>query len=251
MGEPEAAGGAGPGAVVAVTRSVDDNRSLTERLIDRGHDVVAVPLVEVLAPADDGRALTEALTDLDRYRWVVLTSVNGVRAVAARVPGRGWPDGPAVAVVGPTTEKAARRAGMPVALVPAEATAAALVEAFPAAVAGDPNRVLAPLAELASDAVEHGLEAKGWSVTRVEAYRTAAPPPSVAVAEDRVVDAVTLFSPSAADRWVERFGPRPPLAVCIGPATAARARDRGFAQVVTADPHTEDGVVAAIDRVLG
>jgi uroporphyrinogen-III synthase len=257
MAEPSPA--EDPRSVIAVTRSVDANRSLVEELERRGLVVVEVPLNEVRPPGDEGEALGRAVDSLDRYRWVVLTSANGVRAVAEALGGRPWPPGPGpagdpveVAAVGPTTAAEARDAGMPVGLVPERATAAALVEAFPRARPGRSNRVLAPLAELAGPTVVAGLEAKGWVVDRVEAYRTAAPVEPVPPGEaPPAADLVTFFAPSAVDRWADRFGPSAPIAVCIGPSTGARARDRGFAEVMVARPHNEAGVVDVIGRVLG
>lgn len=236
---------------VAITRSVEDNRSLAERLERLGFVAVAIPLIDVMAPADGGRALTEALEQLADYGWVVLTSANGVRALVEAGNGRPWPGEVSVAAVGPATAAAARSAGLPVALVPDVATAVALVDTFP--VAGPPPpppRVLAPLAQLASDTVATGLEAKGWRVDRVEAYRTVAPQEQ-ADRSDAVVDAAAFFSPSAVDRWVDRYGIGVPLAVCVGPSTAARARDRGLARVVEATPHTEGGIVTALEELFG
>lgn len=243
---------------VAVTRSVEDNAPLAAELRRRGFDVVPVPLVEVAGPSDGGDALDRAVASLDggTIRWVVVTSVTGVRALSEAMirvrGGRPWPARVEVAVVGPGTASEARAAGMPVALVPPVATAASLVEAFPAA---DPNtagrRVLAPLAELAGSTVEDGLGAKGWSVVRVEAYRTGAPPRPAAVDRVTGAEAVTFFSPSVVDRWIERFGPVvPPLVVCIGPSTAGRAVARGLQGVVMAEPHTEDGVIEALVATL-
>ena len=240
--------------MVAVTRSAEDNRSLTDRLERLGFAVTAIPLIEVVGPTDGGRALAAALAELGRYRWVVLTSVNGVRSVVAARSDRRWPADVSVAVVGPATAAAARSVGLPVALVPDEATAAALVEAFPCAgadadaepdVEGDPDphpdagagdpvgrRVLAPLAALAGDTVTTGLTARGWLVDRVDAYRTVIPEVSpgqaVGVAGGRI-DAVAFFSPSVVDRWVDRFGVGVPFAACVGPSTADRARNAASA----------------------
>jgi uroporphyrinogen-III synthase len=40
----------------------------------------------------------------------------------------------------------------------------------------------------------------------------------------------------------------PPTVACIGPITAATARERGLAVDVEAEPHTIDGFVAALVR---
>ncbi len=237
---------------VAVTRTAADNAGLADRLRALALDVVAVPLVEVVGPADGGRALAAALARLERYRWVVLTSANGVRAVAARRPSAPWPAEVEVAVVGPATADVARAAGLPVSLVAGTATAAALVDELPTSAGGPGDAVLAPLAELAGLTVTDGLAAKGWKVDRVEAYRTVAPDPVVvdpADADPAGVEIVTFFSPSVVDRWVDRFGPAGPAAACIGPATAERAAARGLTPVVTAEPHSEDGVVDAVARL--
>lgn len=240
---------------VAITRSIEDNRSLASELRAAGFEVVAAPLIEVAPAADGGRELVDALAGLDRYRWVVLTSVNGVRAIAAARSPEPWPETVAVAAIGPSTAEAVLAAGLPVNLVPDRATAAGLVDAFPSAEAqlsDAAGRVLAPLAELASATVESGLRSKGWLVDRVEAYRTVAP---VTVAIDpsgtdpATADLVAFFSPSTVDRWTERFGVISGPAVCVGPSTAARAVEVGFESVFTADPHTEAGVVAAIVAV--
>ncbi|MGB5759131.1 MAG: hypothetical protein WBM50_19625, partial [Acidimicrobiales bacterium] len=60
------------------------------------------------------------------------------------------------------------------------------------------------------------------------------------------------FSPSAVDRFVERFGIDgvPPTVVCIGPSTTARAAVHGLGGVITASPHTQPGVVGALRAAL-
>jgi uroporphyrinogen-III synthase len=41
-----------------------------------------------------------------------------------------------------------------------------------------------------------------------------------------------------------------PKVVCIGPVTAREAREHGLRVHAVADPHTVDGLVAAVERVL-
>jgi uroporphyrinogen-III synthase len=229
-------------------------------------------MVEVVPPVDGGVELVAAVARLADFRWVVLTSVSGVRALAAALAGyaaelsadysaeysedaaaRPWPAGTEVMPVGPATAEAARLAGFATVAPPPVATARDLVAAFPKPdpdPGSGPVRVLAPLAELAGDTVEVGLQALGYDVERITAYRTAAP--ATAGAFDRrsieAADAVTFFSPSAVERFVERYGPDvvPPVVVCIGPSTTARAAGLGLSATTQAEPHTGDGVVAAL-----
>lgn len=244
-----------PPPKAVLTRSAADNKGLAAALETVGIVAVSLPLIALAPPADDGRALGAAVDDLDRYRYVALTSVNAVRALAEVMVERerSWPARTEVAAVGPVTAAAAAEQGWPVAIVPAEATAASLVDAMPGpeddgSDEGAPA-VLAPLAELAADTLTEGLSRRGYAVDRVEAYRTVDPAPD-AVAERRVKNAavVTLFSPSAVDRFLDRLGSDrfDGAAVCVGPTTAARATEVGLGPVVTAEPHTEAGVVAAV-----
>ncbi|MEM9656123.1 MAG: uroporphyrinogen-III synthase [Actinomycetota bacterium] len=265
MGKPLA------GRRVVITRSPADNVSLVDALIPLGAEIIELPLVQVVEPADGGVALRAAVDQLDRYRYVVLTSVNGVRAVADALAGRPWPSGVSVVPVGPVTAEWAADVGMVVGRAPSAATVATLVEEFPRWTGAGVCQVLAPLAELAGDAVTQGLSDRGYQVDRCEAYRTVAPPaevtePGRALLRDGA-DAVLFFSPSAVDRFVDLVaagsastGAHGPagigaeesgsgsvrLAVCIGPSTAARAARHDRWHVVVAEPHTEGGVVDAL-----
>lgn len=270
------------GRRVVVCRAEGDAGPLAEALRERGAEPVLVPLLVRAAPTDGGAALRAAAAQLDRYAWVAVTSAAGATALLAAVsaPAGGvavagdsglapgvrvppwWPVGVRVAAVGPATADPLRRAGIEPDLVPATATAAHLAAAFPPApapAAGDgkpAGRVLAPLAELAGDDLVAGLQAKGWQVERVDAYRLAdLPPPELTEPLPEGLegaDAVAFTSPSTVDRFCDRFGPAlvPPVVACIGPRTAQRARQRGLSGIVTADDHTTPGLLAALVSAL-
>ena len=268
IGSDAPAAGVLTGRRIIITRSAADNGPLAAELERLGAQVHQLPLVEVFPAPDGGDALAAAAQHLADYEWVVLTSANAVEALAIAMADMAWPDGVTVAPVGPTTAAAAVAAGMTVGDAPSTATAAALVDAFPPA---DParNAVLAPLAELASHTVVDGLTAKGYRVERVTAYRTAAPRAQAQYrdrdrAEIATADAVTFFSPSAVDRYLALLetqnsgthnagvaAPTPPLAFCIGPSTAERARAGGFVEVVMPDIHSQGEVTRAIAARLG
>ena len=118
--------------------------------------------------ADGGDALRAAAASLASYDWVVFTSQNAVDRLMAEVRDARALAGVAVAAVGPATADALRLAGVEPDLVPAEHSARGLVEEF----ADGTGRVLFPCANLAPDTIAAGLGEKGWTVERVEAYRT-------------------------------------------------------------------------------
>jgi uroporphyrinogen-III synthase/uroporphyrinogen III methyltransferase/synthase len=109
---------------------------------------------------------------------------------------------------------------------------------------------------VAPEGLEDALAAKGWSPTRVDAYRTRMPrslPPAARMALRRgEVDAVTFTSASTVRGFVRALGPTRgnPRVVCIGPVTAREARDRGLTVHAVANPHTIEGLVAAVERSL-
>jgi uroporphyrinogen-III synthase len=233
--------------VVAVPRATEQAGPLTERLRAAGCDVVEVPVVEVLPAADGGAALAAALADLDAYDWVVVTSPNGAARVGPALRARAADRRPLVAAVGPGTAAAL---GVDVDLVPSRNIGEGLVEAFPPGT----GRVLLAQAEAARPVVALGLAGLGWHVDAVVAYRTVSRRlPQTAVRALMSADAVVVTSGSTVRNLVAVAGRHglPDVVVSIGPATSAVARDLGLTVAATAEPHTLEGLVAAVTRVLG
>jgi uroporphyrinogen-III synthase len=137
-------------------------------------------------------------------------------------------------------------------LVPKAFTTAALGRAFPRGT----GKVLMPRADVAPDELEDTLVRKGWSPTRVEAYRTRIPRSLPLEARTALraggVDAVTFTSASTVRGFVRVMGVvrGNPKVVCIGPVTAREAREHGLRVHAVANPHTVDGLVGALERAL-
>src|SRR5205823_5857473 len=156
-----------------------------------------------------------------------------------------------VAAVGPATARKLEDLGPAVDLLADPHTTEALADSFPS---GE-GRVLLPRADIAPEGLEDRLRVKGWTPVRVDAYRTryleALPEEARAVLEEGRVDAVVFTSSSTVEGFVRLAGPRRGLpAVCIGPVTADAALRAGFSVKAVADPHTVDGLVAAVDNLF-
>jgi uroporphyrinogen-III synthase len=109
--------------------------------------------------------------------------------------------------------------------------------------------VLLPRAAVARDVLPAGLRAKGWQVDVVVAYRTVPARPSAAALEAaRRADAICFTSSSTVTNYLAVAGADavPPLVACIGPITAATARDAGLTVDVVAEVHTTAGLVDAL-----
>jgi len=263
MGESdptESAAGPLAGRTVVVTRSGPRAKGLAEALEDAGATTVILPLTTQTDPSDGGAALAAAAAEVGRYQWVVLTSANAVHRFLGALRDARSLATTLVAAVGPATADALRMGGVEPDLVPAESWAQGLVEEFPDR---DPElgegRVLFPAADQAPDTIAEGLGQKGWDVTRVEAYRTVerpSPDPET-LARAVAADAVTFTASSSVRAYPSLRGPDgvalpvPPCVVCIGPTTAATARELGLAGVEEAWGATVEGIVNALAHHLG
>lgn len=219
-------------------------------LEERGAVVIHVPLISIEEPADGGVRLQSELDALDRYDWLVVTSVAGADRVAeaaatARVR---------LAAVGTSTaERLATVAGREVDLVPSPQRADALADALVELAGDDTWRVLVAQGDLADGTLAARLRTAGHHVTDVVAYRTVARRPELQHRADIVdADALTLASGSAARSWVEAFGAAAPaVVVAIGPATARVAGEIGLKISSVAADHSLEGLVTALEQQLG
>jgi uroporphyrinogen III methyltransferase/synthase len=245
------------GRTVVATRSRAQTSALVDRLAALGATVVELPVIAIEDAADGGAGLAEAADRLvaGAYAWVTFTSANAVSRFLAALDGRAVPDTVQWAAVGTATARRLAEGGFAPTLVPPEAVSDALAEAFPTA-AGQPGAgatVLFPRAEKVRGALVAGLEAKGWKVDDVVAYRTVAgdpDPESIAAAAD--ADAVAFTSSSTVERTVALLGVDgvPRVVVSIGPVTSASARAEGLRVTAEAIDSNIDGLVAAVVSAL-
>jgi uroporphyrinogen III methyltransferase/synthase len=227
---------------VLVPRTKEQAGALSDQLRRYGAVPTEVPTISVeppRTPQQMERAVKGLVTG--RYEWVAFTSVNAVKAVREKFEDYGLDArafaGIKVAAVGEATAKALKAFGVVPDLVPAgEQSAAGLLAEFPAFdPAFDPiERVFLPRADIATEVLSAGLVELGWEVDDVTAYRTvrAAPPPEAIreAIKGGGFDAV-LFTSSSTVRNLVGIAGKPhasTVITCIGPATAATAREHGL-----------------------
>jgi uroporphyrinogen III methyltransferase / synthase len=252
------------GRTILVTRPRAQAGTLVESLRARGARVIVAPAIRVVpAPA---KAIDAALDGAvsGAFAWILVTSRAGAEALLARLAAHGRTPRDVraeVGAVGEGTASALRAGGLRPALVPSSYTTEALGRAMPSG----SGTVLLARADIAPEGLERALRRKGWTVERIDAYRTRFPG-TLPVAARRAlaggaVDAVTFTSASTVRGFLEAAGGvfrhpamaaagHAPKVVCIGPVTAAEARSAGLRVHATADPHTIEGLVAAVERAL-
>jgi uroporphyrinogen-III synthase len=237
-----------------VTRPDAQAAELVDLLRDRG--VRSVTVLTVSIDGSSGVAgLDRMLTGLEGAAWIVLTSANGVEALASRIAatGQAIPADTRVAAVGPATADALRAAGIRVDHVPAAYLTVEIARGL-----GDVRgrRIVLARADAATPDLRLALIARGADVEEVVAYRTLEGPPAsrdpLRVALHGDVHGITFTSSStvrgllrlasAVDRGRARALP----AFCIGPITAGTARRSGFHVAAVAAEHTAPGLAATI-----
>ena len=230
------------GVTVAVTRARPQASALAARLRDLGAVVVEAPAIRI-AP------LAPELPDLAGFDLVCVTSPNGAHALFERLGAAGLDAralaGTTVAAIGPGTAQALGEHGIRADVVPERAVAEGLAEAL-----GDReiSRALIARAREGRDVLPDALRARGAEVELLALYETVAEPLDADVAEAAAAaDYLTFTSASTVRFFLAAAGmPDGPRIASIGPATSAALRAAGIEPDLEADPHTPDGLVAAL-----
>ena len=241
------------GKKIVVTRDRRQAAELAGPLEELGAEVILLPTIEVQPPSDSG-PLDRAIARLRTYDWLIFTSVNGVKYFTERLDAS-HRDLRAVAAkicaIGPATRAAIEALHLKVDLMPEEYVAESLVAAFTDEhLAG--RRILLPRAAVARDLVPDELTRREAHVDVVEAYRTVAPADLAEHATEvlaRKPRWIAFTSSSTVKNLVKVVEPSTLGGIkiaSIGPVTSQTLRECGLKVNAEADPHTMEGLVAAI-----
>ena len=141
-----------------------------------GAEVIEIPTIEIKPPRSY-KALDTALRNIGNYDWLILTSVNGVEALFARIKKLRIAPGKLkhlqVAAIGPATQREIEEHGLRVAVTPEKYVAESVVEALKGKTEG--KRVLLVRAKVARDVLPTELRKAGAKVDVAEAYETHVP----------------------------------------------------------------------------
>lgn len=251
------------GRTIVVTRTRQQASDLSAGLAALGANVIEAPTIRI-DPPDDWAPIDKALADLGGYDWLVLSSANGVTALAEGLERLGRDSralaGVSIAAVGPATAAALREhLGVAPDCVPqrfvAEGLADELVER--GEVAG--RRLLLLRADIARPLLVDRLVEAGGDVTDLPVYHTrrvdALDDALIEALRERRVDWLTFTSSSTARNFVDLLGDRATLnsvkIASIGPKTTATLEQLGLRVSVEADPHDIGGLIEAVVAAEG
>ncbi len=250
------------GKRVLITRAEKQAAKLSGLLREHGAEVIEVPVIEIREP-DSYAALDQALHKILSYDWLVLTSVNGVEALFARLAAVGFDETALqhlkIAAIGPATEQAIADRGLVVDLVPEKYVAEEVVRLLRKHVKA--QRVLLVRAKVARDVIPNELTAAGAKVDVVEAYETIVPEEAkakllAAFADERTMPEIITFSSSSTVRnfLALILGTDIPKKLqgvqfaSIGPVTSGTLREYALPVHIEAEDYTMEGLVEAIRK---
>ena len=246
------------GKRVLVTRSRTQASRLIELLTELGAEPVELPSIEI-SPLDDYSDLDAALKQTAGMpdRWVFFTSVNTVEYVWQRLRALGMDAryfaGATIGSIGPATGQALRDRGIEPDFVPQRSVSEDVIaELSGRNWAG--QSVLLPGSAIARDALASGLVGLGADVHRVPAYANTRPSGIEERARDafqRGIDVVSFTSSSTVRNLLDILGDDRQvlgecLTACIGPITAATARELGLTVDIVATEHNVEGLADAL-----
>ncbi|MFZ5632742.1 MAG: uroporphyrinogen-III C-methyltransferase [Bacillota bacterium] len=246
------------GCRVLVTRSREQASELSRAIEELGGETVQFPTISVAGPEDFG-PLDRAAARAGEYRWIIFTSVNGVRYFFTRLfkSGRDIRDlkGVNICAIGPKTRDSLAGYGIRVEYVPSEYRAEEIAAGLKGRIApGD--AVLLPRADIARKDLVDLLRQQGARVDEVTAYRTVAGDGDREdvrrMLQQGEIDIITFTSSSTVKNFLGMIGDGQAgllagvKVACIGPVTAQTARQLGLPVHMEAKKYTIEGLVEVI-----
>lgn len=254
-----------PSPCVVVTRPRKQQDGLLRRLQDLGFSTMAFPTIEIV-PWYDQAALRSALQEISNYRWLVFTSVNGVKFFFDILQAWGISkkilSSLKIATIGSVTAAAVKAQGLTTTLCPPSFVAEALADSMlecdgPGLSAG--GKVLLPRAAKAREILGERLRQAGAEVNIVPIYRTRASAEPVGgflkALRAGKIQCLSFTSSSTVSCFFEkmprdfdrRLLERVHIAA-IGPITAETLISNGLKPQIVAPHHTTESLALAISE---
>jgi len=231
---------------VLLTRPQEDAEVLAGRLRELGHEVLSAPLLRV--HFHDGKPLA-----LGGVQAILVTSANGVRALARRTKRRDLP----VFAVGPQTARAALGAGF-ARVESANGDVVALADALPRWMGAEGGALLHATGAAGAGRLACLLAVKGYEVSTAVLYdivtAAALPQEVVGALADGSLDAALFFSPRSAGVYRDRIlnagfseACVRLIAVCISKATANALLPLAFREIRVAARPNQAALLACLE----
>ncbi len=248
------------GKRILITRPAKAAHECARALYRRGIEPILGSTIRI-GPPDDPQASEAAVAALAPYTWIVFTSRNGVERFfdllhASQRDARAL-GSQKIAAIGAKTAAALRDYGIDADLVPKVAVGEELAAALIAATTPGDHMLLFR-AQDARDVLPERLRAAQRTVSDVAAYATHAVDDAAYADKVAKADILTFTSASTVTAFVQLLGGRDAslraaagkCIACIGPITAAAAKENGLPVDVLSDTADTDALLDAISATF-
>ncbi|MBR9999406.1 MAG: uroporphyrinogen-III synthase [Cyclobacteriaceae bacterium] len=243
---------------IVVTRDPDQSGNLIGKLTELGGKVHSFPTIKI-HPPDDWTNCDKALGQIEKYHWIIFTSVNGVRYFMNRARHhRIKYFGASIAAVGKKTADELTEYGITANLIPSSYSAEGLLERFGTMDIRD-QMILIPTSDRSGEDLPSGLKKMGASVEKITCYQTGNPDPeetdtAVNALLQQKMDCFTFYSPSAFRSLMEILDKKQlkellsgeTALAAIGPATARIIRKNGYEVRIQPEKSLDESMIEAI-----
>ena len=247
------------GKRILVTRARHQAYALSQLLSERGALPLELPAIAI-QPIVNSTALGRAISGLQKYHWLVFTSVNGVESFfqqlhSLKLDARTL-KGIKISAIGSATARALETRGIIADLIPEVYTSKGLLNGLGRRnIAG--QRFLLLRADIADKELAEGIRRLGAEVYEVAVYKTVPAADTIAKAKQMIlsgdIDVITFTSASTVSNLLAEFDAEElkrssAKIACIGPKTAEKAGKAGLKVDIVASEQTIAGLVAAIEE---
>jgi uroporphyrinogen III methyltransferase/synthase len=241
------------GLRILITRSRSQAPQLTQLLETEGATVYEVPAINIVLLPDGISELKKKVREIERYDWLILTSVNSVNYLndVLASEGKSW-KGIRIACIGKSTARRVEELGGSVALVPPQFRAESLAEEMQKENLRG-AKVLLPRAAGSRPVLPRELETAGATVDEIHIYQAKIAEESkellLSLVRSGKIDFITFTSSSTVRNFAELAGDlqwQNIPAACIGPITSETLREYGVQPAVEATEFTMPGLVQAL-----
>ena len=246
------------GKRILITRSLHQVQKMVDLITDLGGEPLTFPTIEIVPPTQSD-PMDYAINNIEKYSWIVFTSVNGVSAFFDRIRFlrkdiRSLKN-TKICAIGPKTKEEVEEFGLLVDYIPKNYTSQELADGLKD-IFGIDDKILIPRAEIAPDTFSN-LRNMGFSIDEVPAYKTIQGSGNVEIVKEllqkRKIHILTFTSSSTVVNFVEMMKAdniqellEGVTVACIGPVTANTASNLDIQAHIVANEYTIEGLITSI-----
>ncbi len=253
------------GKRILVTRAREQASELAARIREFGGDIIEFPTIEIV-PIDRWEELDVAIKNINKYEWIIFTSINGVRIFLERLRALSYDirelKGVKICTIGIKTGAFLENLMIKVDMIPSEYKTESIIEEFKKEdIKG--KRILIPRAKEGRELLPEKLKELGAIVDEIPVYRIVKPEGEKEKIKElfkrKEIDVITFTSSSTVKNFVSMFNDKEEILelidgvkiASIGPVTAETLKSSGIKTDIMPEKYTIPDLVEAIINYYG